>query len=374
MKTLKKQDTEVLFRSFNLNGTPLKNRVVMAPMTRSRSGEDRVPKDIMAEYYAQRAGAGLIITEATTISEDANGWIQSPGIYTDEMEAGWKKIVDAVHEKDGRIFLQLWHTGRASHSDFRNGRPPVAPSPIPIEDGEAHTPDGKKPYETPRALETAEIPAIVGEYRIAAARARDAGFDGVEVHAANGYLLDTFLQSKTNHRTDEYGGSVEARYRMLDQVVRSVAEVIPENQIGVRIGPNGDFNDMGSGDFREQFTYVAKQLNQYDLAYLHVIDGLEFGSHGIGEPMQISEFREFFDKPLMGNCGYDREDGDEAISSGDADLIAYGRPYISNPDLAERFKSGWDLNPDADQDVFYAPIGEEGYTDFPTAGEAGMAY
>jgi len=362
--------TAAIFRPFNLHGLDLPNRIVMAPMTRARAGKERIPNALMAQYYDQRASAGLIITEATTISEQANGWVQSPGIYTDAMAKGWRQIVDAVHAKGGTIFLQLWHCGRASHSDFHNGRPAVAPSAVKLNGDTIHTPAGKKPYETPRTLETEEIPAIVEDYRRAAERAKTAGFDGLEIHSANGYLLDEFLQSKTNHRTDRYGGSTENRYRILGEVVSAVAEVWPVNRVGVRLSPNGVFNDMGSPDYREQFTYVAEQLDQFGLAYLHVMDGLSFGFHELGAPMTLADIRKFFRGPLIGNCGYTREMAEQAIEQAQADLIAFGRPFISNPDLVERFANDWPLNPEADMSVWYSPTGTKGYTDFPMAQEA----
>ncbi len=351
-------------------GLSLKNRVVMAPMTRARAGVERMPNALMAEYYTQRAGAGLIITEATTISEQGNGWQQTPGIYTDEQGSAWKQVVDAVHQQGSLIYLQLWHTGRASHSSFQpNHQLPVAPSAIKIEGGEAHTPEGKQPYETPRALETAEIPQIVSDYRISAARAKEAGFDGVEIHAANGYLIDEFLQSKTNQRTDKYGGSIANRYRFLKEIVEAILTIWDAGSVGVRLSPNGSFNDMGSPDYRETFTYIVEQLNSYGLAYLHLLDGLAFGFHELGEPMTLKDFRKIYDGILIGNCGYDRADAEQAIASGDADLIAFGRPYISNPDLVARFANNWELNPDADMDVWYS-FDAQGYTDFPTYQEA----
>ncbi len=355
----------VLFQPFKLHGLTLPNRIVLAPMTRSRAGTSRIPNRLMAEYYAQRSSAGLLITEATTISEEANGWNESPGIYTDQMAEGWKYTTDAVHEKGGVIFLQLWHLGRYSHSSFHNGKPAVAPSAIKINEEYIHTPTGKQPHEVPRALETSEIPRVVGDYRKAAERAKTAGFDGVEVHGANGYLIDTFLQSKTNHRTDQYGGSVENRYRFLNEVVEAIMSVWPAPRIGVRLSPNGVFNDMGSPDYREQFTFVASQLDRLGLAYLHVLDGLAFGFHKLGEPMTLAEFRKVFHGPLIGNCGYTQEMAEKAIAAGHADLIAFGRPFISNPDLVERFKHGWPLAPLAPMSDWYSPIGEKGYTDFP---------
>ncbi|GAB4530473.1 MAG: alkene reductase [Pleurocapsa sp.] len=355
-----------LLSPFALKDLSLNNRIVMAPLTRSRAGSERMPNALMAEYYAQRAGVGLIITEGTTISQQANGWLHSPGIYTTEQTEAWKQVVNAVHEKGTPIFLQLWHTGRASHSSFQeNNQLPVAPSAIKIEGSQAHTPNGKQPYETPRALETEEIPQIVEDYRQAAANAKEAGFDGVEIHSANGYLIDEFLQSKTNHRTDKYGGSVENRYRFLQEIVESVLTVFPPHRIGVRLSPNGNFNDMGSPDYRETFTYVAQQLNQYGLGYLHIIDGLEFGFHELGEPMTLAEIRKVYKNTLMGNCGYDRADAENAIANGYGDLIAFGRSIISNPDLVARFAHNWELNPVPDQSIWYS-FGAEGYTDFPT--------
>ena len=354
-----------LFSPVPMGDLVLANRIVMAPLTRARAGESRVPNSLMAEYYAQRASAGLIISEATTISEQGIGWPNTPGIYTNEMQDGWKQVVDTVHDRGGRIFLQLWHTGRASHSDFHNGELPVAPSAIAIEGDSIHTLMGKKPYETPRALETDEIPGIVEDYRRAAERAKSAGFDGVEVHSANGYLLDQFLQSKTNHRADRYGGSIENRYRLLGEVVDAVSSVWPADRVGVRLAPNGAYNDMGSPDYCEQFTYVARQLNNYGLAYLHVMDGTGFGFHELGPAMELRDFREVYSGHLMGNVGYTRESAEKAITSGDADLIAFGRPFISNPDLVERFASDWPLAESNDMSIWYSP-GAHGYTDFPT--------
>ncbi|GAB5516711.1 alkene reductase [Rhodopirellula baltica] len=354
-----------LFQPLEIGGLTLRNRIVMAPLTRARAGVERMANEMMAEYYTQRASAGLIISEATVVSEQGIGWPQSPGIYTDEMAESWKVVVDSVHQAGGRIFLQLWHTGRASHSDFHDGEMPVAPSAIAIEGDGVHTPSGKKPYEVPRALETSELPGIVEDYRKAAERAKSAGFDGVEVHSANGYLLDEFLQSKSNHREDQYGGSIENRYRLLGEVVDAVTSVWSSDRVGVRLAPNGSFNDMGSPDYIEQFTYVARQLDQYGLAYLHVMDGTGFGFHKLGPAMTLADLRKVFSGTLMGNVGYTRESAEEAIVDGAADLIAFGRPFISNPDLVERFENGWPLAEMADMSVWYSHDAE-GYTDFPT--------
>ena len=355
-----------LLSSFNLGGLLLKNRVVMAPLTRSRAGEERMPNALMAEYYAQRATVGLMIAEATVISKQARGWLNSPGIYSDSQAQAWKQVVDAVHDKGTPFFLQLWHMGRASHSSFQeNGQLPVSASALKLNGEYIHTPIGKQPYETPRALETNEVPLVVEDYRQAAVRAKDAGFDGVEIHAANGYLIDQFLQSKTNQRQDHYGGSLENRYRFLKEIVEAILSVWPANRVGVRLSPNGNFNDMGSPDFRETFLYVAQQLNAYGLAYLHVVDGLAFGFHELGEPMVLAEFRDVFTGPIIANCGYTQETAEAAIKDGSADLIAFGRPLISNPDLVERFANGWPLNPPTDVSTWYS-FEKEGYTNFPT--------
>ena len=353
-----------LLAPLDLHGITLRNRVVMAPLTRARAGVTRVPNDLMQEYYIQRASAGLIISEAVTISEQGFGWIDSPGIYNEEQVEGWKKITTALHDKGTPIFMQLWHCGRASHSSFHAGKPPVSSSAIKLNGDTIHSPAGKQPYETPRALETHEVAAVVQDYRRAAERAKAAGFDGIEIHAANGYLIDQFLQSKTNHRTDVYGGSLENRFRFLKEIVEAILNVWPADRVGVRLSPNGVFNDMGSPDFRETFTDAANRLNAFNLAYLHVVDGLAFGFHELGAPMQLPEFRAVFSGALMGNCGYTAEAAESAIASENADLIAFGRPFLSNPDLVERFANGWELNPPAEMQVWSSP-GAEGYTDFP---------
>ncbi|MEL4894214.1 alkene reductase [Crocosphaera sp. Alani8] len=348
----------------------LKNRVVMAPLTRSRAGEERIPNDLMKQYYTQRKSAGLIISEATVISRQGCGWLNSPGIYSDKQMEAWKPITQALHETETPIFLQLWHCGRASHSSFQeNNQLPVSASAVKLNGDYIHTPIGKEPYETPRALETEEISGILEDYRLAAERAKKAGFDGVEIHAANGYLIDQFLQSKTNHRTDKYGGSIENRSRFLQEILEATLTVFSSSQIGVRLSPNGAFNDMGCPEYRELFTYVAQQLNKYSLAYLHVLDGLGFGFHELGEPVTLGELREVFDGILIGNCGYTQETAEATINAKEADLIAFGRPFISNPDLVERFTNNWPLNPPADIKYWYS-FEPEGYADFPTYEES----
>ncbi|MGK7954273.1 MAG: alkene reductase [Crocosphaera sp.] len=363
-------NSSTLLTPCQVGNMSLKNRVVMAPLTRARAGEERIPNDLMKQYYTQRKSAGLIITEATVISPQGCGWVHSPGIYSDAQMEAWKPITQALHETETPIFLQLWHCGRASHSSFQNNNKlPVSASAIKINGDYIHTPMGKQPYETPRALETEEIPHLIEDYRLAAERAKNAGFDGVEIHGANGYLIDQFLQSKTNQRNDQYGGSIENRYRFLKEIVEVILTVFPSNQIGVRLSPNGNFNDMGSPEYRELFTYIAQQLNTYNLAYLHIMDGLGFGFHDLGEPMTLGDFRQVFDGIVIGNCGYTKESGEATIEAGNADLIAFGRPFISNPDLVERFANNWPLNPPADMKDWYS-FEAEGYIDFPTYEES----
>ena len=332
-------------------------------MTRGRAGSKRVPNDLMAQYYYQRASAGLLITEATVISEDGIGWLDSPGIYTEEMVKGWQAVTRKLEPTGTPVFLQLWHCGRASHSDFHNGDLPVSASAVKLNGDGIHTPMGKKSYETPRALTVDEIKATVKDYRKAAENAKKAGFSGVEVHGANGYLINQFLDSKTNLRKDQYGGSLENKFRFLKEVLEQVLEVWEPAQVGVRISPNGVFNDMGSIDFRETYLYVAGELNRFNLGYLHIMDGLAFGFHEKGEPMTLADFKPVYQGMIMGNCGYSKETAEDRILNKDADLAAFGRPFITNPDLPERLKNNWLLNPFEDMSLWYTP-GPEGYTDY----------
>lgn len=356
--------TNQLFEPVKLGDLTLKNRIAMAPMTRGRAGETRVPNDLMAEHYSQRASAGLIITEATVVSQQGIGWIGSPGIYTAEMTEGWSKVTERVKQAGSEIFLQMWHCGRASHSDFHNGELPVSASAVKLNGDQIHTPIGKKDYEVPRPLTVDEIAATVNDYRKAAINAREAGFSGIEVHSANGYLLNQFLDSKTNLREDQYGGSNENKYRFLAEVLAAVLEVWPSARVGVRLSPNGVFNDMGSEDFRETFLYVIKQLNKLNLAYVHIMDGLAFGFHEKGAPMTLEEFREHYDGVIIGNCGYTKEDAQQRIADGNADIAAIGRPFITNPDLVERWQNDWPVVPPEDMSLWYTE-GAEGYNDYP---------
>jgi N-ethylmaleimide reductase len=365
IKNLKREQMKMsnLFEPLSKGNLHTKNRIALAPMTRGRAGRERIPNELMAEYYYQRSGAGLLITEATSISRQGIGWIDSPGIFSDEMVEGWRKVTDRVKPTGTPFFLQLWHCGRASHSDFHNGDLPVSASAVKLNGDQILTPLGKKPYETPRPLSVDEIKATVNDYRRAAMNAKAAGFSGVEVHGANGYLINQFLDSKTNLREDQYGGSLENKFRFFKEVLEAVLEIWSPEQVGARISPNGVFNDMGSEDFRETFLYTAEELNKLKLGYLHIMDGLAFGFHEKGEPMTLVEFRPIFKGIIIGNCGYTKEAAEERIAEGNADLIAFGRPFITNPDLPERFRNNWPVNPAEDMSLWYTP-GPEGYTDY----------
>jgi N-ethylmaleimide reductase len=359
-----------LFSNYQLGAFTLPNRLIMAPLTRGRAGQDRIPNELMVEYYAQRASAGLIITEATNISETAAGWLNSPGIHNDAQVKGWQKVTEAVHNQGGRIYLQLWHCGRASHQDFQpHGETPVSSSAIAavgdviVAVGEAHTANGKKPYPVPRALEISEIPGLVQDYVAATRRAQEAGFDGVEIHSANGYLLDQFLRDGVNQRTDAYGGSVANRSRLLLEVTEAVIKAWSADQVGVRLSPTNGFNDMRDSDPIATFTAVARSLNDFNLAYLHVMEALP--GHPFAGPGErvTPHIRQAYQGTLMINGGYDGVTGEAAIANQEADLIAYGVPFLTNPDLTERIKHNAPLNP-PDFDTFYTP-GAKGYTDYP---------
>lgn len=355
-----------LFKNLKFGVNTLKNRIAMAPLTRGRAGESRVPNELMGEYYHQRSEAGLLISEGTFISEQGIGWVGAPGIYTDEMQLGWKNINDRLKESETLLFLQLWHTGRASHSDFHKGELPVSASAIKLNGDFIYTSEGQKEYEVPRALESSEIKDVIQDYKKAALRAIKAGLGGVEIHAANGYLINQFLDSKSNVRTDEYGGSIENRFRFLKEIIESILEVVPSSQVGVRLSPNGAFNDMGSSDFRELYDYVIKELDGYNLAYLHVMDGVGFGFHGFGEPYTLDDVKKIYHGIVIGNCGHTIESAREAVENGKADLIAFGRAFITNPDLPSRIKNNLELTPYDDMSKWYGG-GSEGYTDYLNA-------
>ena len=350
-----------LFSAVTLGAISLNNRMVMAPLTRSRAPKDTgVPQALNVTYYAQRATAGLIITEATPISAMGHGYILLPGIYTDEQTAGWKKVVDAVHAKGSKIVLQLWHVGRISHpSLLPNGVLPVAPSAIKPA-GKAFTYQGLVDFVEPRALELNEIPGVIADYVHATKCALAAGFDGVEIHAANGYLLDQFLRDGSNKRTDQYGGSFENRARLLMEVTQAVIDVAGADKTGLRLSPANPFNDMQDSNPQALFNYVTEQLNQFKLAYLHVVEG---GMAKDVPDFDFAEMRKHFKGSYMANFGYDKARGNAAIASGHADVIAFGVPFLANPDLVERYQIDAPLNR-ANPKTFYGGD-EKGYTDYP---------
>ncbi|NER78642.1 MAG: alkene reductase [Leptolyngbya sp. SIO1D8] len=341
----------------------LPNRIVMAPLTRNRAGEGNVPRDIHVTYYTQRASAGLIITEAAQVSPKGLGYPNTPGIHTPAQVAAWRRVTEAVHQKGGRIFLQLWHVGRISHPSLLGGDLPVAPSAIAPQ-GEAMTYEGMQPFVTPRALALDEIPGIIDQFRRGAENALAAGFDGVEIHAANGYLLDQFLRDGTNQRTDAYGGSVENRPRLLLEVTQAVVDVWGADRVGVRLSPSGTFNDMYDSDPRTTFGYAIQALNPFNLAYLHLLDPSEADLRHGGTPIPTKEFRPLYQGCLMVNWDYDQAKGNAAIASDDADLVSYGKLFIANPDLPKRFQLNAPLN-EPDPSTFYGGD-ERGYTDYPT--------
>jgi len=351
--------TKDLFSAVTIGNMNLANRMVMAPMTRNRAAEGNIPQDINVEYYRQRAGAGLIITEASQVSPEGVGYPATPGIYNQQQADGWRKITDAVHDEGGHIYLQLWYCGRISHPDLLpDNQTPVAPSAIRPE-GEAITFEGMKAFVEPRALETGEIQNIVAQYKNAAQLAKQAGFDGVEIHAANGYLLDQFLRDGTNQRQDNYGGSFENRTRLILEVVDAVAEIWDSSQIGVRISPDNSFNDIHDSNPQALFNYVAEVLNLKQLGYLHVVEGGFMGEHDV----DYDQIRQRFNGKYMANLGYDREKAESAIASGHADLVSFGTLFLANPDLVARFRTDAELNT-PDQDTFYGGD-EHGYTDYP---------
>lgn len=355
-----------LFTPVKVGNLQLKNRIVMAPLTRNRAGEGNVPREMNALYYAQRATAGLIISEATPISEMGHGYPATPGIHSAQQIAGWKLVTKAVHDKGGRMYLQLWHVGRISHpSLLPNNALPVAPSAL-RPTGQAFTYEGLQDFITPRALAAEELPGIMAEYVQATRNALEAGFDGVEIHAANGYLLDQFLRDGTNKRTDSYGGHIINRVRLLLEVVQNVVAVAGAERVGVRISPMNPFNDISDSNPQALFNHVATVLNPFGLAYLHVVEG---GTHGLGvAPFDFVELRKCFHGLYMANLSYDKARGNAALAEGRADLIAYGVPYLANPDLVERFAKDAPLN-EPDQSSFYGGA-EKGYTDYPTLEEA----
>lgn len=346
----------VLFSPITMGSLSLANRIIMAPLTRARASEGRVPNDLMASYYAQRASAGLILSEATSVTPMGVGYANTPGIWSVEQVQGWKKITKAVHDKNGKIVLQLWHVGRISDPQFLDGQTPVAPSAI-APAGHVSLVRPEKPYVTPRALLTEEIPAIVEAYRKAAENAKLAGFDGVEIHAANGYLLDQFLQDGPNKRTDIYGGSIENRARLLLEVTDAAISVWGPGKVGVHLSPRGDSHDMKDSNPKATFEYVARELGRRNIAFLFVREYQ--GNDSIGETIKKA-----FGGVYIANEKFSKESAEKAIEQGHADAVSFGVPFISNPDLVERFALNAPLNETNFQTIYGA--GETGYTDYPS--------
>jgi len=357
---------ESLFSEKKLGDLNLPHRIVMAPLTRCRSSQPGdIPNDLNAEYYKQRASAALIISEATQISPQGKGYAFTPGIHSTEQIQGWMKITDAVHSKNSHMFIQLWHVGRVSHSAIQiDNSLPVAPSAIAPE-GQAFTEQGMLDFEVPHALELDEIPKVVEQYRQAAVNAKQAGFDGVEVHAANGYLLDQFLKDGTNKRSDIYGGSIENRTRLVLEVVQAVTEVWGGNRVGIRISPTGTFNSMSETNPQALYNYLINKLNQFNLAYLHVVE--RFGE-AASEDFDFYVLRQLFNGAYIANGGYTGELAEQSLDNNQSDFIAFGAPFIANPDLPERIKLGVALN-DANPDTFYGGDAK-GYTDYPSLADA----
>jgi len=349
-----------LFETLKMGSQTLENRVLMAPLTRARAEDNHVPGQLMAEYYAQRASAGLIIAEATMIMPGLSAFISEPGIYSQQQIKGWKKVSDAVHAKGGKIFLQIWHPGRAAHPVLNDGAQPIAPSAIAI-DGQIHTPEGKLDYVVPRELSDAEIPAIIDGFIIAAENALLAGFDGVEVHAANGYLLDQFLRDGSNKRNGQYGGSMENRARLLLEVLDAVCKVCGSDKVGLRLSPLNGFNSMLDSDPLGLSIWLAEKLNEYNLAYLHLMRA-DFLQQQSGDVLTL--VRKHYHGVLISNMGFTADEANHGIEENQFDAVAFGTAFLANPDLPERFKVNAKLN-EADPNTFYTP-GPEGYIDYPT--------
>ncbi|AYA40191.1 alkene reductase [Xenorhabdus nematophila] len=356
-----------LFSPTKLGNIELANRIVMAPLTRSRINKEGVPDELNVTYYVQRASAGLIISEATNISEQGRGYAMTPGIWTAEQVAGWKKVTDAVHVAGGKIVIQLWHVGRVSHVDLQpNNKPPVAPSAIKA-DGNVYTYDGIQEASMPRALRTDEIPSIIEQYRHAAECARQAGFDGIEIHSANNYLLEQFLRDSTNHRTDQYGGSIENRVRLILEVVEAVTRIWDGGQVGIRLSPvtTEVGNTPLDSDVMATYGYLIQQLNKFGLAYLHFIEGTTGKNRTVPDNVDLDTLKSLFNGAYIGNNNYDLEMTISRHAEGKVDAVAFGRPFIANPDLVERLRYGLELA-EVTNDAYYGN-GAKGYTDWPPA-------
>lgn len=353
---------KTIFDPMQLGTLTLKNRIIMAPLTRGRADEDGIPNALMAEYYGQRADAGLIISEATAISPQGYGWLGAPGIWNDAQMEGWKQVTRAVNAKGSKMFLQLWHMGRVSHPDFQNGELPVAPSAI-VSQGHTTTPQGKKDYVVPRELTIAEIKTLPKIYADAALRAVKAGFDGVEIHAANGYLLDQFIRDGSNKRMDEYGGSIDNRVRLLIEVARAVRDAIGADKVGVRLSPRAGNNSMHDSDAVRTFSRAAEMLNDVGVVYLHIVEGLP-GHRMAGEGERVTpHIRKVFKGVVIANGGYTAPIANETLKNKEADAVSFGITFLANPDLVERMRHGYPLNAANTQTLYLR--GAEGYTDYP---------
>lgn len=365
-KKQKMKTDQQLLTSYKMGNLVLKNRIVMAPMTRSRANNpENMPTELHQLYYKQRASAGLIITEGSQVSKKAVGYINTPGIYSEAQVVGWKKVVDAVHLEDGKIFIQLWHCGSMSHPDFHNGEKPLSASDVNPNE-KSYTPEGFKDTVSPKPMTSEEIAQTIADFKQAAKNAKKAGFDGVEIHSSNGYLFHQFFNAHTNKRTDAYGGGIENRARLLFDVIDQIKTVYPENRIGVRLNPSlhGAFGMQADAETIPTFEYIVKKLNGYDLTYAHFSEPFTDVS---GVPFLVGEiakhFRPLYKGTLMINNNFDHEKGNKVLEDGLADLVAYGKLFISNPDLPNRFELGASLQ-EWDQNTFYVP-GEKGYTDYP---------
>jgi N-ethylmaleimide reductase len=355
-----------IFSAYKLGPLPLPNRLVMAPMTRNRAGPGEVPGPLAVTYYTQRASAGLIVTEGTQISQQGQGYPGTPGIFSAEQIAGWERVTKSVHAAGGRIVLQLWHVGRISHPSLQpGGGLPVAPSALQPP-GQTMTAQGMQPFVMPRALETHEIAGVVDDYRRGAANAKAAGFDGVELHGANGYLVDQFIRDKTNQRTDRYGGSAINRARFLIEVTEALVGVWGGDRVGVRLAPTNPFNDIADSNPAATFAVAVGELKRFGLAYLHIVEPLPSDPVAAGERPDIKFFRRIWPGTLMGNKGYDLARANAALRDGIVDLVSFAALFLANPDLPERFRRGAGLNP-PDRATFYAG-GAKGYTDYPPLG------
>lgn len=356
--------TDKLFTPITIGTMTLPNRMVMAPLTRNRAAAGNVPQALNVDYYVQRASAGLIITEGTQISPEGQGYLATPGIHSPAQVAGWREVTDAVHAKGGHIFAQLWHVGRVSHTSLQPaGQQPVAPSAIRAKT-QVYIATGFADASEPRALETDEIARVVDDYRRAAENAKQAGFDGVELHGANGYLVDQFLRDGSNTRTDQYGGSLENRLRFLSEVLAALITVFPATRVGVRFSPFSNFGDISDSDPMATFGAAIARASEFGLGYLHLVEGETGGSRELPAGGDISKLRKLFNGAYLANNGYDRDMAIRAVNAGEADLIALGRPFIANPDLVARFARNAPLNT-PDQATFYGG-GAHGYTDYPT--------